>query len=224
MMERPTAGVATGGVVDPIRCATGNTPDVLQWIRRPQLAVAVWQRNLPDSVAHPLAALGGLMPLQQTFEVSPDAQVEPVLDAALHQFGDASRPAYAAWRTDLRLLLALARDLGPDSNLRVRLETKADGGCTVFHVDHVALRLICTYRGQGTQWLPDGAFDRCGLGRGNNDHVRDWSQVKEVRRGHLAVMKGQRFPGGAGDALVHRSPPTLPAFPRLLCVIDIDLP
>lgn len=224
--ERPLAKAATrpvpgGGQESDAAIASGA--QVLQSIHLPQVSLAVWQRTLPDAVEHPLVALGRLMPLHHMFEVSPDARVEPALEAALRQFGDTSMPAYAAWRADLLALLTLARGLGPGVNLRMRLETKANAGCSVFHVDHVALRLICTYRGQGTQWLPEGTFDRRALGRGNNDHVRDWSTVQQIAKGHVAVMKGHRFPGGPRRALVHRSPPSPPAFPRLLCVIDIEL-
>lgn len=162
------------------------------------------------------------MPRQCAFHLQPERAATAGLDQALLEFADLFPGARDAWRNDLLRLLVLARSLAPSAGLRIRLETKASEGCSLFHVDNVPLRLICTYRGAGTQWLPDTAFDRCGLGRGNNDFVHDWSELCQMPTGAVAVLKGLRFPGQDKLALVHRSPPADAAFPRVLVAIDIN--
>lgn len=203
--------------------ATGPLPEVLGSIRQPPLNLTIWQRRLPKSIQQAMAALRVLMPRHRMFSLAPGAAADAALDEALHGFHGTAAAARDPWRSDLLGLLALARELAPQALLRVRIETKASNACQLFHVDHVALRLICTYRGQGTQWLPETAFDRGGLARGNNDHVRDWSALQEIPTGAVAVMKGDRFPSQPGRGLLHRSPPAGPDAPRILAIVDIDL-
>lgn len=165
-----------------------------------------------------MATLCVLMPRYQRFVLPPQADPAPALDRALRGFDGTAIAAADPWRADLMTLLALARSLAPQAGLRVRIETKASNDCPAFHVDQVALRLLCTYRGAGTQWLPDhaDADDRCG--QDNNDRVR------EIACGAVAVAKGARYPGQPDRGLMHRSPPTPVQFPRVVVVIDIDFP
>ena len=46
----------------------------------------------------------------------------------------------------------------------LRLEIIERAMCPRFHVDHVGIRMLCTYRGPGTEWLDDEAADRNFLG------------------------------------------------------------
>lgn len=203
-------------------CASG--PRVLRAILQPGTGIATWRRDLAPDVRQAMAALHVLMPLHRMFMLAPGEPAPAALDRALAGFPRLPVPCADAWRDDLLGLVALARGLAPRAPVRVRLETKANDGCRLFHADNVPLRLICTYRGRGTQWLPDGAVDRAGLGHGSNDRVvRDWPALRELATGDVAVMKGLRFPGPCADALVHRSPPTDPALPRVVAVIDVLL-
>lgn len=203
--------------------AAGRLPDVLQSIRQPRVNLAVWQRELPVSIQHRMALLCVLMPRHRMFALAAGAAADPALDGALRGLYGTGVAARDPWRADLQGLLALARGLAPQATLRVRIETKACNACQRFHVDHVALRLICTYRGQGTQWLPETAFDRHRLAGDGNEHVRDWSALQEIPTGAVAVMKGNRFPSQPGRGLLHRSPPAGAEAPRVLAIVDIDL-
>ncbi len=168
-----------------------------------------------------MAALCVLMPRQQMFTLAPAAAVDSLLDQALRGFLRSPAIAGDPWRTDLQLLLALARDIAPQAALRMCIETRACGVDERLHVDHVALRLICTYRGQGTQWLPESAFDRRALA--GSDCAPDGSALQEIPSGAVAVMKGNRFPDQPGQGLLHRSPSASVAAPRVLAMVDIDL-
>lgn len=142
-------------------------------------------------------------------------------DASLDALAaDAMAQIEAAWqlREGLDRIVPLRYRQQP---LRVRIERVDSDGCRLFHVDQVVLRMICTWHGAGSEWLPEHAFDRAGLGCGCNDHVRDMGAIRRIPTGAVAVMKGDRFPGEAGRGLVHRSPPASPARPRLLMVVDV---
>jgi hypothetical protein len=169
------------------------------------------------------AAPYALLPRHRLFMLAADQDATPSLDRALTGFGRLPASSAKAWLDDLLHLIALARGLAQGAALRVRIETKANDACRPFHADNVPLRLICTYRGPGTQWLADGAFDRAELGCAGKVFVRDWSAVRELSSGDVAVMKGLGFPGGCAAALVHRSPPAAAAQPRVVAVIDVLL-
>jgi hypothetical protein len=80
--------------------------------------------------------------------------------------------------------------------------------------------MLCAYVGAGAQWLPEAALDRSRLGTGTNASVRDWSAVRALAGGEVAVLKGERYPGNAGRGLVHRSPPASAQSPRVVLAID----
>jgi hypothetical protein len=84
----------------------------------------------------------------------------------------------------------------------------ADDGCRRFHVDHTRLRLLCTYRGPGTEWLAHDQVDRQALAAHQpNDAILRHGQPRHLEPFWVGVLKGERFPGNAGRGLVHRSPP-----------------
>ena len=67
-----------------------------------------------------------------------------------------SRDAFAA---DVARLVALFAGLAQAQRVRLRLDMVTGDACRRWHRDCVPLRLLCTYWGPGTQWLPpaDGA-------------------------------------------------------------------
>jgi Protein of unknown function (DUF1826) len=225
-ISKPASTQGTALVSDarlPSSSITGRGAAVLHEALRPGIGIAIWQRDLAPAVRDAMAALYALMPLHRLFTLDADEDPAPILDRALIGFGQLPELSRQAWRDDLLGLIAHARGLAPQAAVRVRIETKVNDGCRLFHTDNVPLRMICTYRGPGTQWLPERIFDRAELGRGNNDFVLDWSAVRELDTGDVAVMKGLRFPGSTTDALVHRSPLASPAQPRVVVVIDVLL-
>ncbi|HTM67959.1 MAG TPA: DUF1826 domain-containing protein, partial [Candidatus Binatia bacterium] len=102
------------------------------------------------------------------------------------------------------------------------LERVVNDGCRLFHVDHVKLRLVCTYRGAGSEWLTEGNALRAGIGKGNNALVvRNWPAVRHLCPWAVALQKGELFTGVPDTGLPHRSPPVASAFEaRLVLVID----
>jgi hypothetical protein len=122
---------------------------------------------------------------------------------------------FSAWRADIEALaqrfLALTGRLPqptPSTPSTLRLETLRDDGCRRFHVDLCRLRLLCTYRGPGTEWLDHDQVDRHALiSHQPNEAILRQGQPNRLAPFQVAVLKGERFPGNAGRGLVHRSPP-----------------
>lgn len=78
--------------------------------------------------------------------------------------------------------------------LRLRLEHVTTNACRKFHCDAVTARLICTYRGAGTQY---------GFAQDGADPKRFFS----VPLGAPILLRGTRWPDQSRSGLLHRSPP-----------------
>lgn len=126
-----------------------------------------------------------------------------------------------AFCADIARLVTTFSRLSGASTVKLRLDRITDDACRLFHPDNVPVRLVCTYRGPATQWLPEDSCDRAGIGSGDNDTiVRDWSRVQSLRPFWVGVMKGERWPGHSGGGLLHRSPPLEENAWRMFLALD----
>ncbi|WP_421717315.1 DUF1826 domain-containing protein [Algiphilus sp.] len=89
--------------------------------------------------------------------------------------------------------------------------------CPRFHVDRIPVRMIATFCGPGTEWLPNHAVDRDHLGASG---AASSPQVQRLRAGDVALMKGENWLGNEGNGLVHRSPAVEGHTARLIATID----
>jgi len=109
--------------------------------------------------------------------------------------------------SELRPVLDAFSKLVPEHVLKVSLGKTVDKPCPLFHVDRLILRLLCTLRGPGTEWLDDSTVNRKQLGRGTNRKVmKPDSLVYEVEPLQVCILKGETHPTGRTRAIVHRSP------------------
>ena len=99
--------------------------------------------------------------------------------------------------------------------------------CPRFHVDNVPCRLITTYQGIATEWLPHNAADRSKLGTGNSGKpdsqsgiYQDESDIQQLSQGDVALLKGEGWVGNEGKGLIHRSPQLSDQTSRLILTID----
>jgi hypothetical protein len=78
--------------------------------------------------------------------------------------------------------------------LRLRLDVVTTNACRRFHIDAVTARLVCTYRGTGTQYgiSTDGAEPR---------------RIFTVPTGAPVLLRGTLWPERPRSGLLHRSPP-----------------
>jgi len=130
-------------------------------------------------------------------------------------------PGKKAFLADGRELEKLFLQLIPKkSELRSGLTRITSLQCPLFHVDFLSLRLLVTYHGEGTEFLPEPACDRAHLGCGRNEElIRDPGQIFQARPGTVVLMKGESFPGNSGFGAVHRSPH--PKAPRVVLRMDV---
>ena len=186
------------------RQVSGAYPQALSEILMPGVNLAVWQRHLPPQVEDFAALVVSLQHclsdervLDVTEHCAPD--LAGLLAGAADLEGYASFLADVAWLVEAFTCLLGARRVG----LRVRVLGQAM--CPRFHVDQVAIRLLTTYVGVGSEWLPDPA---------------DVDNYEWLDAGAVALLKGERWEGNTGGGLVHRSPVPSGTERRLLLSLD----
>lgn len=121
-------------------------------------------------------------------------------------------PGRAALEDDVRALITRFCALAPFGSVRAKLHAVHHGQCRKFHADYVGLRLLCTYAGPGTEWVPDEAVAREELGiydedidAANDRIVPDRTRVRRADIGDALLLRGNAWRAGARGA-VHRSP------------------
>ncbi|MEO1266697.1 MAG: DUF1826 domain-containing protein [Myxococcota bacterium] len=181
-------------------------PDVLEQLLSAQVNLVSWHRELASGLDEQLVEWAGCFPAQFSEVVSlPDYD----LSAAMHGLKEPARTWLA---TDISILLSRFATFVDASRLSVRFGAIRTDQCRKFHVDNVRYRLITTYVGPGTQWVPDNAVHRGALSRPSKDPndantkiVEHASAIRQAKAGDVLVMKGERHTNQSGA--VHRSPP-----------------
>jgi hypothetical protein len=209
-LELATPGVTTSGIV-------GAGITTLERIFDDGISVAAWRRGpVPEIVA----ALEHALPHEEIVVRESLRAADPDLGKVIDVLGPIAGPPTANW---LRTLAELHAVLADADRLGLRLCLTRGQPCPRFHVDRVGLRLICTLRGPGTQWLDHADVDRRHLGvRGPTDTpdlLRPGAVVRRLEPFDVGIFKGESWPGNAGRGAVHRSPPPDGGW-RLLATFD----
>lgn len=169
----------------------GNA-EVLRAIRDDDVSIAIWERVAPASVgAIPLISIKNVR-VQSALGELPHA-----LKRSLNNAGFASGIGRNMLVTDILMLanrFAAVMELG---EVEIRLEHVTTNACKKFHADYVTARLICTYVGQGTQWLDGEDAAGCDCGDPHN--------IRQLGSGDVALFKGRLW--SADAPAIHRSPP-----------------
>ncbi len=91
--------------------------------------------------------------------------------------------------------------------IRLKIEIVKTDMCRLFHVDNYRQRLLCTYKGPGTEWLNNSNVNRKGLGKGCNESiVRNFDKVNKASEFEVLLLRGLKY-GRDHLGIVHRSPP-----------------
>jgi hypothetical protein len=198
----------------------GRSAEVLAAIDRPGIELAAWQRRLDPAWAGWLAALPADALPACRMEVAPEDVVH-LLNAHFDVCGFPCGQPRAAFVADIAVLVTRFAALARTHTVRLRLDAINGDACRRWHRDCVPLRLICTYRGPGTQWVPPT------WGAGVLDSPDDDApQALAFDTGDVALFKGCGWPGQVHDGgIVHRSPRIAGTdVTRLVLVLDVAWP
>jgi len=200
MILDTTSGLETCTVV-------AATPDELRAIHQPACAAAIWQRDPRPGFQR---WIDGVAP-QHLPRARMILRPEAVRDALLH-IVDAHETPDCAERDllieDAAALASIFASVMDSPYIRLRLDVIDTNACRKFHVDAVTTRLICTYRGTGTQY-------------GLSENGQDPAKILTVPTGSAVLLRGTRWRETPVSGLLHRSPPIAgTGETRLLLVID----
>ncbi|MBT9386615.1 DUF1826 domain-containing protein [Pseudooceanicola sp. CBS1P-1] len=190
------------------RCiAVGSSPEALAAIHRPGAAAALWERSPLSRFQHWIDSL----PPEQLPRARVILRPKAVCDALIEitRFcGTPEGPENNMLIEDASALALIFSDVMNCPYLQLRLDVVQTNACRKFHVDAVTARLICTYRGTGTQY-------------GISGDGSDPTKVMTVPTGSPVILRGTRWPEAPLSGLLHRSPPIAgTGETRLLLVLD----
>jgi hypothetical protein len=121
---------------------------------------------------------------------------------------DSNRSGHLALAQDVFGIVTAAMGLLKTAQATVHFEVVTHDNCRLFHTDRPRLRLLCTYFGPGTLWVPNHYVSRSEFGKGQNQRiVPDATKVRQVKPYWIALLKGEDYPGNEMGGVVHRSPP-----------------
>ena len=111
-----------------------------------------------------------------------------------------SNPFFELWVADMANVCKIFCDMVEEDSIDFCLGTER--GCRRYHIDNVPMRLLVTYAGRGTEWLPDTAADRQAFegGMPNELILKDPSARQFVGIWDVAIFRG----GPKG--VLHRTP------------------
>mgnify|MGYP001471087296 FL=1 len=121
---------------------------------------------------------------------------------------------YKTWVSDMSEICQIFCDTLNSKSISFCLGTER--GCSRYHIDNVPMRLLVTYMGQGTEWLPNEIANRAAFEEGlpNEKIVKDSSKIKSIKTFNVAIFRG----GATG--LLHRTPDSALKNPSILLRLD----
>lgn len=197
-------------------------PRVLADIFQENTNIVIWRRELGERLSEAVAGFIIANPRLETTEIVAPESVR----ADIGELTGGSVPDNLA--EDIAELVEMFCCLLGLNRAGLRLKRLSQAMCPRFHVDLVPCRLVTTYFGVATEWLPHQSVDRSKLGSGNSGqsdldsglYKRD-SDVRRLDCGDVALLKGEAWPGNEGGGLVHRSPAVPSGINRLLLTLDV---
>ncbi len=157
-------------------------------LARSEINLVSWRRELPPGLDAELVEWARRFPAE--FD---EIVCMPNYDLSAATLGLAE-PARAWLTMDVAILIARLAHLADARRLRVSLRAVRTDKCRKFHVDYVRYRLVTTYVGPGTEWVPDGAVRREALDHppdcpcdANKEIVRDSSAIRHAVPGEVIV-------------------------------------
>jgi len=201
--------------------AVGTAPEALADIYQDEVCMAIWQRQSDPSLSEESQTLLTKKGIT-TRRATVSAENIRCLDKVIPDL-----EPYPNLTADIQLLAEMFICLFGLKAIGLRLTSLANPMCPRFHVDRVPCRLITTYVGKGSEWLPHHVVDRSKLGSGNGGLSDKESglypseqYIQGILPGDVALLKGELWEGNEGAGLVHRSPAVDHDQRRLLLTFD----
>ena len=192
-------------------------PTVLSDIYKQEINISIWRREKQFSVKEFLASNPTF---QKEMTLTPQDALSRINESFDNNMIEVSEDI--AELVDMFCYLFELKEAG------VRLKVLDKAMCPKFHVDKVPCRLVTTYQGMATEWLPHEVVDQTKLGWGSNGLpdsesglYQSESDIQQLDCGDVALIKGTLWKGNENRGLVHRSPELITNEKRLVLTLDI---
>ncbi|MEM6376328.1 MAG: DUF1826 domain-containing protein [Pseudomonadota bacterium] len=173
----------------------------------PDCAALIWRRNLPQDLRQWVAAVPETRLPRGRIMLRPEA-VAQALEQLCEIYDTPVSVQRDALIAEMVHVCRAFTQLHQARFLRLRLEVVTTNACRKFHIDALPSRLVCTYRGTGTQY-------------GNAEPGCDPARVFTVATGDPILLRGKLWRETPFAGLLHRSPPIEgTGETRLVLVID----
>ncbi|HNP25192.1 MAG TPA: DUF1826 domain-containing protein [Nitrosomonas sp.] len=205
-------------------CISGNAPEILTRIYDTYIKLCIYKRAISTNVKEYVIFLQNSFHDFQLTQIVSLHELNGLLCASLpqHQY----RQDFLEDVFTVTEMYACLFGLG---QVGFRLCVLNKTMCPRFHTDKVLCRLVTTYQGVATEWLPYQVVNREKLSAGsdgqpdrqsglfNNQH-----DIQQLSCGDVALLKGELWEGNENAGLVHRSPAMLAGESRLLLTLDFS--
>ncbi|MBS0251151.1 MAG: DUF1826 domain-containing protein [Proteobacteria bacterium] len=173
----------------------GRSPDILWKWREADVELALWQRLWDSQLVKQLDALP-ISALPRFRVVSTPGEIHQSIRQLVS--GVDENPVLSALTSDIEALTAhFANVIGIDE-IAVRLDVIDHDACSLFHRDRAYARLLTTYLGPGTMWVPAACHAEA-----LKEQRAYGGQLYEMSRFAVAIFRGSL---SSSRGLVHRSP------------------
>ncbi len=170
-----------------------HSPEDLHSIHRPECAAAIWWRYTSPGFQSWIDALAPDQ-LPRARVVLRPRDVRDVATQICESSGTPEGAERAHLISDVTALASVFAELMDARYLRMRFDVVTTNACRKFHIDRVTARLICTYRGTGTQY-------------GISTDEAEPQIILTVPTGAPIILRGTLWPKHPKSGLLHRSPP-----------------
>ncbi|MEM6698671.1 MAG: DUF1826 domain-containing protein [Bacteroidota bacterium] len=178
--------------------AIGYEPQILQDIHLKSKNIAIYQRNI-EVLSMELSQIN-----EQTIECRASGTMEEV-QLMLQEYFNSNLSKCTVLLEDIFEQLNLFQNITKATTFRLLLATVKTNMCRRFHTDINDLRMLCTYIGQGTLWLPDEAVNQQAVAKGSNKEiVLDEQLIQQTNTGDIVILKGALYEDA--NPILHRSP------------------
>lgn len=205
------------------RILESNDPTILAGIYEPDCNLVVWRRELPEQVNQ---EANSLLKSRRSLDTACVLGEEDSTSLFLEflKLGENQ----TSLGNDIKQLVEMFCCLFQLKNAGLRFKSLTHAMCPKFHVDFVPCRLVTTYAGAATEYLPNDLVDRSWLGS-RNLHSEDRNSgifksqehIRQLNPGDVALIKGENWEGNEGKGLVHRSPELKESENRPLLTMDL---
>ena len=199
--------LARATIQDAVGMAIADKPEGLTAFLQPSCAAAIWRRQPAQDFQRWIDGLDASLLPEGRIVLRPDT-VQAAVTELCENAGTPDCLERQQLIGDVAALADIFAKLIQTPYLRLRLQPMTSNACRKFHIDAIKARLICTYRGQGTQY-------------GMTTDGQDPARVFSVATGAPVLLRGTLWPETPASGLLHRSPPIEgTGETRLLLVLD----